>query len=118
MPPCKRRGGAQRIALPTSPNEYRSTDAPIVPFMTCAPFCASGFRDNGRKVHERFKPHAEIRRLGSQLRAVYRRPGDASVSDARALLRTDDQRRGTSGAAVLPGHKPRTNSTFQGRAID
>ena len=53
MPPCMRRvWRASHRSTNSSPNEYPSTGAAIVPFMTCAPFCASGFRDNGRKVHE------------------------------------------------------------------
>ena len=53
MPPCMRRvWRAAHRSTNSSPNEYPSTGAAIVPFMTCAPFCASGFQDNGRKVHE------------------------------------------------------------------
>ena len=51
MPPYMRR--AWRAALRctvSSPNEYRSTDAPIVLFMTCAPLCPGG--DNRQREHD------------------------------------------------------------------
>ena len=89
----------------SSPNEYRSTDAPIVPFMTCAPFCASGFRDNGRKVHEHRlqAPRGNESGTATGLAVACRTIGDPatqSVSDARALLRTDDLPASAAARAV------------------
>ena len=58
MPPCVRRGW--RVAhrsTDSSPNEYPSAGAVIVPFMTCAPLCASGFETtDGRYMSIVLKP--------------------------------------------------------------
>ena len=106
MPPCKRRGWrAAHRSTNSSPNEYRSTDVPIGPFMTCAPFCASGFRDNGRKVHEHCpqSPRGNESGTATGLAVACRTIGDPatqSVSDARALLRTDDLPASAAARAV------------------
>ena len=66
MPPCTRRvWRAAHRSTNSSPNEYPSTGAAIVPFMTYAPFCASGFQSG--VVTRDFEWMAEQGRLSKML---------------------------------------------------
>ena len=90
MPPCKRRGWrAAHRSTNSSPNEYRSTDAPIVLFMTCAPLCPGGSQDNRQRGHDH-RSQALLGHEGLRCR-VARSSAGALGSSAHTVARSNSE---------------------------